>query len=130
MALSEKGKSDRRLHYLITGCPFRSQLCETQKNKGETFDLAVAGTVWKNLDWGHGTQVTLIQPFSSECLRNGMANVWRVSYHSVLMASDGHCCSITASFLVTRRERLLNAGLFQRAVPTQAGDGLKGPVCC
>lgn len=54
MALSEKGKSDRRLHYLITGCPFRSQLCETQKNKGETFEQAVAGTMWKKLDWGHG----------------------------------------------------------------------------
>lgn len=45
-----------------------------------------------------------------------MSGRWPIS---VLIASDEHCCSILAFFLVTRREGLLEAG--QQTIPAQTG---------
>lgn len=67
MALSWKGKSGWHLHYLITGCPFHSKLCETQKNKGEMSYLAVVETIRKKLDCGSWNPCDFDQIYS-KCL--------------------------------------------------------------
>ena len=39
-------------------------------------------------------------------MKNRMVNVWQVSRHSVLIACDRHCGTITTFFLVTWRKCL------------------------